>query len=154
MRSFQDSKGRSWHIVLNGWTLRQVKENSGVLLTLLLDENADLFAKLYTDPILLADVVWGFIREQAENENISLRDFAESFEGDTVGEAREAVVEATVDFFDNPEKRQRLRKLKHKILEIAEAMETKGMEALEKIDPDSLVAKFIGDSTNSLASAE
>lgn len=154
MRSFQDSKGRSWHIVLNGWTLRQVKENSGVLLTLLLDENADLFAKLYTDPILLADVVWGFIREQAENENISLRDFAESFEGDTVGEAREAVVEATVDFFDNPEKRQRLRKLKHKILEIAEAMETKGMEALEKIDPDSLATKFIGDSTNSLASAE
>lgn len=134
MQTYTDGAGQSWQIELNGWTLKRVRDNAGVLLTSIFDDDMKLFAELHTDPVLLADVVWPLIEEQATAREVTLRQFAESFAGDTVGRARDAVVEATIDFFDDPARRENCRKLLAKMMNAGRVKQAEALAELETMD--------------------
>ena len=143
MQTYNDNDGTEWKVELNAWTLKRVRDNSGVLLTSLLEDGAAVYSSLYSDPILLADIVWPLIEDQAKERGVTLKDFAIGFSGDTVGNARDAVVEATVDFFDDPETRDRAREAIAMIQRIAATMRTAATEKVEAMDVDSAARKYI-----------
>ena len=148
MQSYTDNQDQEWRVELNGWTLRKVRDNAGVLLTALFEDNAKLYADLYSDPILLADVVWAFIEDQAKERDITQRNFAESFTGDMVERAREAVVEATIDFFESQETREQLRVLKEKILSLSSRIRTEAKSQLAEVDLNSVDMNSLISSSN------
>lgn len=146
MQSYTDDQGQEWSVEINGWTLKRVRDNAGVLLTSLLEENGKLYADLHADSILLADVVWPVIEEQANERSITVKQFALSFKGDVVARARDAVVEATIDFFDSPEARSQARELIGKINQIAEEISGKAAEKLQAVNPQEVAQSFITSS--------
>ena len=141
MAKFTDNSGQEWQVIVDTWTLRAVKNNAGVLLTSLLEENATLYAQLYSDPILLADIVWPLIEDQAKERNVTMRDFGADFTGQAVTAARDAVVEATVDFFD-PQTRLQAMRIIGKIQEVATTLRDQANEAIENIDPLQAVSSI------------
>ncbi len=142
MPSFTDSKGRSWDVVVNVWTLTRVKDHTGVLLTSLMEKNGELFAKLHADPILLADIGWRLVEDQAAERDVDVKDFAESILGDPLGALRKAVLEGAVDFFADPETRKNLRLAMEKHLEIAGLLTTEAAERLAAIDSSETAARL------------
>lgn len=154
MQRFTDSAGREWRISINGRTLKEVRDVTGIMLTTLVEEHCQLLAELYRDPILLADILWVLIEEQAGKQGVSVRDFAEAFEGDCVGTARMALIEATIDFFDDPGTREGTREVLRKTMLIAEKLRTGAMEKVSDLDCDSAAKSILDSYTNSLAFAE
>ena len=148
MQRFTDAAGREWEIVVNGWTLKQVREKTGTMLTSLVEENCQLLIELHRDPILLADILWVLVEEQAGNAGITVRQFADAFEGDSVLSARNALIEATIDFFDDPETRAATREVLRKATEIAKLLRTGAVDKITSLDTDS-AAKIITDSFSS-----
>ena len=144
MRQFTDDKGDAWEISVNVWTLKQVNDRVDVLLTRILDDNADLFAKLYSDPILLCDVAWVLVEDQAKERDVGVKDFCLRVMGDALGTMRTAVLESTVDFFDDPVTRENHREAMAKYLQIANKINRKASDLLEHMDIE-LEAKKVSD---------
>jgi hypothetical protein len=154
MHSFKDSAGREWQLSVTAWTLKDVRDKTGILLTTLVEESCQLLIELHRDPVLLADILWVMVEEQAESKSITVRQFAEAFGGDSVSEARNALIEATIDFFDDQETRAGTREVLRKMTTIAETMRTGAIEKIANLDCDS-AAKIILDSySNSPVFAE
>lgn len=154
MHRFKDSAGNEWQLSVTAWTLKDVREKTSILLTTLVEENCQLLIELHRDPVLLADILWVMIEEQAEKKQITVRQFSESFGGDMVSAARNALIEATIDFFDDPETRAGTREVLRKTMQIAEKMRTGAIEKIANLDCDS-AAKIILDSySNSPVFAE
>lgn len=149
MQSFTDSKGHLWRLSVNAWTVKQVKDRTQILLTTMVEEKCQLVAELYRDPILLADILWVLVEDQAKQDGVEIRQFVEALEGDSVGAARKALFEATFDFFDDQENRDGARAVLQKILGIAEKVREGAMQATLSLDTD-LLAKNILDSVSSL----
>lgn len=149
MKSFTDNQGREWKLPLNVLTVRRVRDKVGVLLTKLCEDNLELLSKLYDDPILLCDVCWSIVEEQAEADGVDVKSFATEFLGDTIGRARKALIEATIDFFDDQETRERMRAALLKIEQIAAKVQTTATEKIEALDVES-AAKSVSDFVSSM----
>lgn len=154
MQRFTDSAGHEWRISINGRTLKEVRDVTGIMLTTLVDEHCQLLAELYRDPLLLADILWVLVEEQAEKAGLTVRDFAEAFGGDCVGTGRMALIEATIDFFDDPETRAGTRDVLRKTMLIAEKLRKGAMEKVNELDIDSAAQSILDSYTSSLAFAE
>ena len=152
MREFTDDTGRDWSISVNVWTLKQVNEKVGVLLTTLLEENAKLFADLFSDPVLLCDIAWVLVEDQARDRDVDVRNFCLSVMGDSLGKMRTAVLESTVDFFDDPVTRENHREAMTKYLEIAHKINNRAGEVLAKLDTESMARKVSDSVLNTLES--
>lgn len=149
MRTFSDLAGREWRVSVNSWTLKGVYDNTNVLLTKLVEDNCRILSELYADPLLLVSVLWWIVASQAEEAGVSQQEFAESLAGDPLGEARNALIEETTDFFDDPATRDRVRRLIAKVMEIADKTSTQAGKRIENLDSD-LMARGIIDSFSSL----
>ena len=154
MRKFTDDKGRDWDISVSVWTLKRVRESCGVLLTTLLEENAKLFADLFTDPVLLCDIAWVLVEDQAKDRQVDVRDFCLGVMGDSLGNMRNAVLESTVDFFDDPVTRENHREAMTKYLEIAHKINDRAGKVLAKLDTESMALKVSDSVLSSLESLE
>ena len=142
MPKFFDSDNREWTIKITSWEVRLVRERVGILLTNLMEEKAQLLADLFSDTVLLVDVLWAILEEDATKREITLRQFAMSLAGDSVLVARIALVEGIIDFFDDPETRAGVRDVLRKMLQIGERMRSDSVATIRQLDPD-LVAKSI-----------
>jgi len=101
MRTFTDSRGHQWAVIIDTNAVRRAKEASGLYLVDVItgDDAEVLFRRLARDPCLVVDVAWGVCSPEAEATKFSREDFAAVLVGDAIDEARTAILEGLVDFF-------------------------------------------------------
>lgn len=109
MRTFKDTAGRDWTISINVATVKRLRD---VLQVDLMDViEGDLLRRLYSDPILLVDVVYVLVKPQADELGVTDEQFGAAMGGDSIEFATKAMVEEIVDFFPNRRDRERAKKV-------------------------------------------
>lgn len=124
-----DSNGQDWSTTVTVTTVRRVQELTGVLLTDAADSN--LIDRLYSDVILLCNVLYAVSKNQASERGILAEQFGELLAGETIDKACDSLMTDIVYFFPNSRRPivQRMREVATK-LEAAKIglMETKMSE--------------------------
>lgn len=115
MPKFKDRNGKDWSVNLTVASLKRVDEQAEFDLLNLLDENLNGLAALYDNPIKLVEVVYAICEPQIEAAEMTPEEFGESFAGQSLHDAAEAVVEATAAFYQSPKQGEILRAMKAKV---------------------------------------
>jgi len=99
MKTFKDSTGREWVLTLTLGTALKVKSKLGI--DLLQPEAGDphLLSRLYTDELLLAEIICCLLEGQFEKHGVTEEDIFECFDGATLLASQKAFYEEMVDFF-------------------------------------------------------
>lgn len=154
MAQFKDLHNREWILRVDAWAVREVKRETDCLLTAIADDDFALLQELSNDrdPTLLVTVLWVLIRDQAAERSIDERNFGMGLGGDALRAARDALLQAIIDFFSDPAQRRALTTLIEKARAtgdiLARHLETK----LAEIDPAQLAQTTIGASSKRPAS--
>lgn len=157
MSKFTDNKGLEWTITVNVNTLKRVK--SALSVDLLDVAGGPLLQQIFSDPILLCDVIYVVCQPQADENKITDEQFGERLGGDSIEHATAALLEGLTDFF--PRKRRqvlkkaiaRCQELEAEILDEAERR-IKGPEIKAEIEKKMGRPIFGEPSTSSPESAE
>ncbi len=132
MKNFRDNKDREWTVSVNVTTVKRVKDLLDVDLMTLVAEDANptehLLYRLYTDPVLLCDVVYVVCKPDADSQGVSDEDFGKAMAGDAIDRATAALLEEIVNFSPNPRDRSRLRR----VLETTATMLDKAQDLLDR----------------------
>ena len=104
MKSFTDSTGRAWTLVVNVATIKRVRALCGVDLNSIVEvedgkPSAKLLERLSSDPVLLADVLYAVCKPECDQRGVSDEDFGAAMAGDAVEQATDALLDEIVDFF-------------------------------------------------------
>ena len=143
-REFTDSRGMVWNIWLTVGTVSYVRQQTGVLLTGMFADEMKLIMELSTDFEKLVNVLWAACREQADASGITAEEFAQRLGGDALGEAGEALVRATADFFTSPEQRQAIHALLDKLSETATEMAKEATATIQKTESRQMAKSCLG----------
>ncbi len=109
MANFSDLNGRNWVVTLDVYSIKQIKKELEIDL---LDEKVhETLQRIANDVVLAVDVLYYAMKEQLDTAQISDREFGRSLAGDCLNEAVGALVQALVDFFPNPRKREFMQKM-------------------------------------------
>ena len=127
MKQFTDNKERSWTLSLNIATAKKVKD--AVSFDLLSEDVGEMVGRLAVDPVLLCDVIFILVSDQAARNNITDEDFGESMAGEAIGKATEALLDEIVDFFP-PRKRKVLRMALDKMEEAEDLLMTRAEDLI------------------------
>lgn len=100
MKTFKDSAGRDWKVVIDTNAIKRARDTAGVDLVAIAD--GDLYGRLHLDPVLVCDVAYGVCQPEAESRKFAREDFNTVLVGDAIAGARTAILEDLVDFFPNP----------------------------------------------------
>ena len=104
MRTFQDTAGKTWTLSLNIVTAKKIRDALAV--DFFDDDIGETVGKIASNPILLADVLWVCVEEQANKEGVSDEDFGRALGGDVISHATDSFLDELVDFY--PEKKRQL----------------------------------------------
>lgn len=107
MHTFQDNQDRKWDLAVNVSAIKRLRDVLNVDLMQVIE--GDLLQKLYSDPIMLVDVVYVLCQPQAEKAEVTDVQFGEAMGGDALELATAALVEEIIDFFPNRRDRERAR---------------------------------------------
>lgn len=105
MTNFTDAKGRSWSLSVTVQTLRQVRARCDINLTDIIllrpGERPDtsLLERLANDPILLVDVLYAILEDEAEARQVDEKMFGEAMAGDAIEAATAALLDEVIAFF-------------------------------------------------------
>ena len=99
MKEFSDSRGQVWRLDLNIATLRKVHKHTGFHLAKLL-EPSELF-KLQSDDLLLADILWFLVDDQAKERSVSREQFESGLRGQPIMDAVDALLYEYTDFLSD-----------------------------------------------------
>jgi hypothetical protein len=150
MRTFKDTTGREWTLNVTTLTVKQVKNETGVLLTGLFSDGCKAIGDLSVDVVLLVDVIWCICKAQANG--ITADEFAASLGGDALGDAGTALMHSVADFFTSQDQRDGLN-------EILDKLEATGMEVvasmkqrIQEIDTTQLAKSYTDYALSSQAS--
>lgn len=102
MSTFTDNQGREWHLELTIPEARRIRKLLGIDI---LNFDAAL-PQLSADPILLCDVLFLLVEEQATRQQVTDDQFGSALVGQALESAADAFVEALINFF--PPRRQKL----------------------------------------------
>lgn len=135
MPSFKDRAGRSWLVELDVSTVRRVRQKTedGIDLLAVFDNDGELLNRLYSDPILLAEVLWAICQPQIDDKQITDEEFGRGLAGEAIADATTALLEALADFFPGP-KRTALLKAKVKIGELEKLADHRVQMEVDRID--------------------
>ncbi|MFI4855135.1 MAG: hypothetical protein ACIAQF_09205 [Phycisphaerales bacterium JB065] len=117
VRSFKDAEGREMVVRVNVFTLEKVKEPEDLNFDLLSIAEEEPLRRLCTDYGLLVGILWIVCARSIEKhgedrgEAITPEEFAESFSGDVLANALDALVQAITDFFPNARQRKNVREI-------------------------------------------
>ena len=119
MEKFTDTEGRDWTLAVTVASIERVRADTKIdLLEIGSDgkePEASLAYKLFSDPILLARIIWSLVRLQAEVQSISVEQFGEAMSGDPLDQATEGLLAEIVNFTPNRRQREWLRKALEKM---------------------------------------
>lgn len=140
MKQFKDNIERTWTLSLNIATAKRVKD---VLdFDLLSDEIGDMVGKLSTDPVLLCDVIFVLVMEEAEKRSVTDVNFGESMAGEAIEHATQALLEEIVEFFP-PKKRHVLRIALDRMAEAEVLLLDRAEQAILGRTTESIVQEII-----------
>lgn len=167
MQSFSDTQGRSWSLSLDGYTQEKVRtgvtvkrdvknadgstsqQETGLLLTSIGDDNFKLLADLY-DPNqigqLLVPILWCMVEDEADERQITPKQFARALSGDALRSAVDALVRAIADFFTNPARDALLKMMEvgQQVQAKAEVMAKSNLDReLTSLDIDQLAKSYM-----------
>ena len=134
MKTFTDSKGRSWEVELNIRQMKRVRDTLGIDLVNVISASkdgtvsTDTLERVANDPILLVDILWVLCEGQAKPAGVTDDDFGSSLAGDSIEEATRAVLDELVDFFPGA-RRLYLRKA----VDLARKYERESADVLKKV---------------------
>ena len=140
MKQFTDNKERSWTLSLNIATAKKVKD--AVSFDLLSEDVGEMVGRLAVDPVLLCDVIFILVSDQAARNNITDEDFGESMAGEAIGKATEAHLDEIVDFFP-PRKRKVLRMALDKMEEAEDLLMTRAEDLISSKTAEEIVEEVI-----------
>ena len=140
MKQFTDNKERSWTLSLNIATAKKVKD--AVSFDLLSEDVGEMVGRLAVDPVLLCDVIFILVSDQAARNNITDEDFGESRAGEAIGKATEALLDEIVDFFP-PRKRKVLRMALDKMEEAEDLLMTRAEDLISSKTAEEIVEEVI-----------
>jgi hypothetical protein len=149
MKSFKDTKGRTWLLTITVAAVKRAKSLTGVDLYTLPDDGLKPLAELMRDVVKLVDVLFVLARDPNGGPPTSDEDFAEGLAGDALGDASDAFVEALIDFFPRAGARKALTAVQSKAQQVREVMLRNAMKDLEKIDPEDLAQKILAGKASS-----
>jgi hypothetical protein len=132
MRTFTDTAGRTWSVIINVDAIRRVRARLDV--NLLDAIEGRLLEKLVGDPVLLCDVLFVLVEPEAVAKQVSDEEFGRSLGGDVLEAATTALLEELVDFFPSGR-----RAVFRKALDKLRALEQMALAtANERLDSDEL----------------
>ena len=104
MKSFTDSLGRAWTLVVNMATIKRVRALCGVELNTIVEvedgrPSAKLLERFSSDPVLLVDVLYAVCKPECDQRNVSDEDFGAAMAGDAVEQATDALLDEVIDLF-------------------------------------------------------
>jgi hypothetical protein len=154
MSQFTDSEGRSWPITLNLLKVKQVKEKLQVNLLDVIEEKGELLARIYDDPMFLADLLFFLLAEDLSAKSVDADGLLKMLaSGDVLAAAADAVTEALCDFFPSAPKRATAKKFVLKAKELATALTDRAGEKISNLDANQLAERYIASASNSPASS-
>lgn len=112
---FVDKRGRVWTIEIDVGLARSIKSQTGIdFVNFGASKDS---RKLATDTELFVRVLWLLLEEQTEAQQVDEIAFARGLNGDVLGAAMEAVLEALVNFTP-PASRDTMRAMKKRAMEL------------------------------------
>jgi hypothetical protein len=143
VKTFIDNAGRTWALQINVSAVKRVRGLVGIDLYKLIDDGLEPLAKLVSDPVDLADVLYCLVRDEADAKQISDEEFGRALAGDAITAAADAFVEELIDFFPEARARAALRKT----VQAGKQVRSKVLEHLEglvqTLDVDSAASRLI-----------
>lgn len=100
MKTFKDRHGNEWEIDASLGAFERVRDLAGVDLTDMASTGKCL--EQMADPFVLGGVLWVLCQRQAEKRGMTPEQFRDCFNGDTVHEATEALIDEVVFFCRAP----------------------------------------------------
>lgn len=100
MPSFKDTEGRVWTLRITVAAIRRIKDIAGIDLGdfSVFGEDGP-FSDLGSDSCRLVEIVYAAVKPEADILGVTMEKFMESFVGETVVKASEALLESLADFF-------------------------------------------------------
>jgi hypothetical protein len=71
MKSFTDNAGRTWTLQINVAAVKRVRGLLGLDLYKLTDDGLENLARLVSDPVELADVLYCLVKDEADTRSVS-----------------------------------------------------------------------------------
>lgn len=135
MKQFKDNKDRTWDIVVD---VVNAKKCMDLLSVDILDLFSEQGRELLDKPAKLVDVLWLLCEKQAKERGVDDESFGRAMAGDAIVDGARALWDDYVNFSPSS-KRPLLEKQMQKVKELEAKMMTKGMEALDSLDIESLL---------------
>ena len=100
MPSFKDTEGRVWTLRITVAAIRRIKGIAGIDLgDFSVFGEGGPFSGLGSDSCRLVEIVYAAVKPEADILGVTMDKFMESFVGETVVKASEALLESLADFF-------------------------------------------------------
>ena len=100
MPSFKDTEGRVWTLRITVAAIRRIKDIAGIDLgDFSVFGEGGPFSDLGSDSCRLVEIVYAAVKPEADIIGVTMEKFMESFVGETVVKASEALLESLADFF-------------------------------------------------------
>jgi len=133
MKSFTDTLGRTWTLVVNVIAIKRVRALCNVDLNAIIEvedgkPSARLLERLSGDPVLLVDVLYAVCKPECDQRNITDENFGAAMAGDAIDHATSALLDEVIDFFPEA-KRLALKKILSATRRFAQVARTR-METL------------------------
>ncbi len=109
MPVFIDGKKRQWEVSVTVTTLVKAKSLLDVDLMTIIDKDSPLLTRLIEDPVLLCNLLYVTVKEQADALKITDEEFGRGLSGDTLNDATRAFLEGLACFFRSTTKRTALK---------------------------------------------
>jgi hypothetical protein len=152
MKTFNDSQGRTWSVVINVSAIKRVRDVLGV--DLLDVASGDLLSRLADDPCVLVDVLFALCKAEADAKGVTDEDFGQAMVGGVLDEASGVLMKELLDFFPSAQRARALGRMARKIVEqeaaVAEA--TAAIQSLPAGRQAGMPGASSGDSPASAAS--
>ena len=153
MRTFVDSAGRTWTIVVNVFAIKRVRGLLNFDLYSLIDGNFEGLGKLLADPITLVDVLYCLCKDEADKLGVSDEDFGRAMWGDAISRASDAFLAEYTDFFPDPRVRAGLAKVMDKARRLEGLMMDRMETELDRLDVEDVARRLKHSSGRSPATS-
>jgi len=98
MRSFKDSKGRSWNVELTVDSVEMVKQRLAINVLDIADQESELLSGLIAFPPTCGAILWVLCEDQAKAAGVSDVDFRRLLNGDAISDGTDALIDEVVSF--------------------------------------------------------
>jgi hypothetical protein len=133
------SEGREWTFRLDVRLARELREREVLIEDAVTGE---LFQRLYGSTTFLCDMVWWFVRRQAEQHSVEQEQFEGAVDASFIYDARQEIVDAIVNF-TQPHQRPAIEAMLAKHTSLIDEATKRAVKLLESQAVNDAVAKQI-----------